>query len=192
MKKKKIAYLGGSITSGARSTEPAMKSWRALTTAWLRERQPGIEFHEIDASVGGTGSDYACCRMATDVVDHRPDLVFVEFAVNDAQTPALRRHRGYEGVIRSLCRALPEADIIAVHTMGEDFLADYDRGALPGSVACHQRICDHYGVPTINVGDALRVTWPAPANNGRTISATVVIRPMPVTRIMPARCAMRC
>ncbi len=97
-----IAYLGGSITYGA-TTEPIAgtnshnkiydyttfnpdkESWRAKTFEWLRnnfEQKPG-QFRQINAAIGGTPSLLGAYRLEQDVLSKNPDLVFVEFAVND-------------------------------------------------------------------------------------------------------------
>lgn len=97
-----VAYLGGSITCGAvtwptTGTNAAgvaydysaynaeQQSWRALTFEWLRarfEKTPG-QFRQVHAAIGGTPSLLGCYRLEKDVLEQKPDLVFVEFAVND-------------------------------------------------------------------------------------------------------------
>jgi lysophospholipase L1-like esterase len=74
-----VAYLGGSIT--------AMNGWRNKTTDWLRTTYPGATFKEIHAAIGGTGSDLGVFRLGRDVLAHKPDLLFVEFATNDGGQP---------------------------------------------------------------------------------------------------------
>lgn len=150
-----VVFFGGSITDGAHSSEHESTSWRALTSRALRERHPDAELLFVNAAVGGTGSDYGLARLREDVLSHRPDLVFVEFAVNDASLPSARRARSYEGVIRELRTALPASDIVALHTLARNFLSDYESGRWSDVVATHQAICEHYGVPAVNVGLAL-------------------------------------
>ena len=97
-----IAYLGGSITCGEISSpvsgtnavnkfydytnyNPEKDSWRAKTFEWLRnnfEQKPG-QFRQINAAIGGTPSLLGAYRLEQDVLSENPDLVFVEFAVND-------------------------------------------------------------------------------------------------------------
>lgn len=72
----KVAFLGGSITGKD-------DCWRPQTMDMFRRLHPHITWEEINASVGGTGSDFGAFRLAREVTDHTPDLVFVEFAVND-------------------------------------------------------------------------------------------------------------
>ena len=82
----RVAYLGGSITAAA-------DGWRTLTTEYLRNRFPNTVVTEISAGLPGTGSDLGACRLERDVLRHRPDLLFVEFAVNDTNTPPARIER---------------------------------------------------------------------------------------------------
>src|SRR5258708_6271371 len=70
-----IAYFGGSIT--------AQEGWRPKTLAYFQKQYPGAKISQINAAIGGTGSDLGVFRLKQDVLDHQPDLVFVEFAVND-------------------------------------------------------------------------------------------------------------
>ena len=71
----KVAYLGGSIT--------AQPGWRVKSLAHFREAYPSVKFTEINAAIGGTGSDLGVFRLQQDVLTKQPDLLFVEFAVND-------------------------------------------------------------------------------------------------------------
>src|SRR5436853_5175278 len=70
----RIAYLGGSIT--------AQEGWRPKTLKWFRDQFPAAKVQEINAAIGGTGSDLGVFRLKHDVLDKDPDLLFIEFAVN--------------------------------------------------------------------------------------------------------------
>lgn len=71
----KVAYFGGSIT--------AQPGWRPKSLAHFQKTWPQAKFSEINAAIGGTGSDLGVFRLKHDVLDQKPDLLFVEFAVND-------------------------------------------------------------------------------------------------------------
>lgn len=148
-------FLGGSITRGANASRQRLFGYAALVGDWLAARHRSAEVRCHNVGVGGTGSDFGCCRTPADVLAHRPQLVFVEFAVNDAGKPAVRVGRAYEGILRRLREDLPDADIVAIHTLSKGFVPDYEAGGLPESVGLHQAICDHHGVPAVNVGLAL-------------------------------------
>ncbi|MEN6427180.1 MAG: alpha-L-fucosidase [Phycisphaerales bacterium] len=136
-----VAYLGGSIT--------AANGWRPQTTAWLQQRYPKAQFSEINAAIGGTGSDLGVYRLGQDVLAHRPDLVFVEFAVNDGGASPEQIYRCMEGIVRQLRRADPATDICFVYTMHDGMLKDLAAGRLPRSASAMEFIADHYGIPSI-------------------------------------------
>ncbi len=98
-----VLYLGGSITEGAMSepvkginvhgksydytsmTDKEQFSWRALTFEWLKkhyEKREG-QFKMINAAVGATHSELAAYRLEDQVLKYVPDLLFIEFAIND-------------------------------------------------------------------------------------------------------------
>ena len=149
----KIGYFGGSITNGTGASNPAQTSWRALTTAWFRKQFPGAKITEVNAAIGGTGSDLGAFRCQHDLLGEQPDLVFVEFAVNDAGAPDSRASY-YEGIVRQILKANPAADIVPVYTVnkGSD---SYPQGQVPHAVAYEQKIADAYGLPSVNLGKAL-------------------------------------
>ena len=88
----RIIFFGGSISDGASVVDRERDSYRALMTAWLRTRYAGCRLEAINSAVGGTGSDFGLARLERDVLRYRPDLVVIEFAVNDA--PSGRRAHG--------------------------------------------------------------------------------------------------
>ncbi|HEY0944968.1 MAG TPA: GDSL-type esterase/lipase family protein [Opitutaceae bacterium] len=140
----RVAYLGGSIT--------AAEGWRSLATARLRELLPHTTITEINAGLPGTGSDLGVCRLESDVLRHQPDLIFVEFAVNDASTPPARVERTLEGIVRQTRRALPSADIFFVYTVSTPGLLDLQAGRLPPAAQAMERVAAHYGIPSLHFG----------------------------------------
>ncbi len=70
--------IGGSITERGGTT----LSYGSLFSDWLEE-QTGKTVNFYNAGVGGTGSDFGITRVYDSVVTHNPDIVFVEFSVND-------------------------------------------------------------------------------------------------------------
>jgi lysophospholipase L1-like esterase len=138
-----VAYFGGSIT--------AANGWRPQTTAWLRQRYPKAQFTEVNAAIGGTGSDLGVFRLEQDVLAYRPDLVFVEFAVNDGGAQLEQIYRCMEGIVRQIRRADLATDICFVYTMHDGMLRDLATGRLPRSASAMELIADHYGIPSIHL-----------------------------------------
>ncbi len=140
----RVAYLGGSIT--------AQNGWRPKTLAWFNQQHPTSKSVEINAAIGGTGSDLGVFRLKQDVLDHKPDLLFVEFAVNDGGAPTDRILKAMEGIVRQTWKANPRTDICFVYTLTEGMLSDLDAGKFPHAASVMEQIADHYGIPSIHFG----------------------------------------
>lgn len=166
-----VAYLGGSIT--------AAPGWRSLTTETLRALLPKTDVTEINAGLPGTGSDLGACRLDQDVLRHQPDLIFVEFAVNDAGTPPAEIERTMEGIVRQVWRAHPHTDLCFVYTVSTPGLADLREGRYPPAAQAMERVAGHYGIPSVHLGlevarrvaaDALVFKAPGAPGDARTFS----------------------
>lgn len=153
-KKLTIAYFGGSITVGAGASDMNKTSWRPKTTAWFRENFPDATISEIMASIGGTGSDMGAYRAQNDLLAKKPDLVFVEFAVNDHAMEEDSQRRWSEAIVRQIKNANPSTDIVFVYTTAKQY-ETYSKGHTPNTVKWQQEVADHYGIPSVNVGKAL-------------------------------------
>jgi lysophospholipase L1-like esterase len=140
----KIVYFGGSITD--------QSGWRCQTLAHFQNAYPTATVTGVNAAIGGTGSDLGVFRIERDVLVHRPDLVFVEFAVNDAATEPAEIARAMEGIVRKTWRALPQCDICFVYTLTYEQLPDLREGRLFRSAATMEALADHYAIPSIFMG----------------------------------------
>jgi len=143
-----VAYLGGSITAQA--------GWRVMTLKWFRETYPKAKVREINAAIGGTPSGLGVFRLEQDVLRHKPDLVFVEFAVNDGGTRPEGIWRAMEGIVRQIWTRDPTIDICYVYTIyTRNMPNDYAKGLRPRSTSSMEMIAEHYRIPSIDV--AMRV-----------------------------------
>ncbi len=140
----RVAYLGGSIT--------AAPGWRVKSLELFQKKYPALKWTEIDAAIGGTGSDLGVFRFGQDVLTHQPDLLFVEFAVNDGGAQPQQIHQAMEGIVRQAWKANPLTDIIFVYTISEPFLADLQAGKFSRAASAMEEVADHYGIPSIHLG----------------------------------------
>ena len=140
----KVAYFGGSIT--------AQNGWRVLSLEWFQQCFPKAVFSEVNAAIGGTGSDFGVFRLHDHVLKFKPDLVFVEFAVNDGGSPSEKIIRTMEGIVRQVWQQNPGTEICFIYTIKDEFLEMEKNGQLPSSVVAMEKVADHYGVPSINFG----------------------------------------
>jgi lysophospholipase L1-like esterase len=144
-----VVYFGGSIT--------AMNGWRNNVDKWLKSKYPNNKIKMVNAGLGGTGSELGVFRMDKDVLAHKPDLIFVEFAVNDNgpadDNPELIQ-KTVEGIVRKIWKNNPSTDIVFFYTIHKLMAEKYDADKTPNSVAIMEKVADHYGIASINGGYA--------------------------------------
>ena len=146
----KITYFGGSITAGAGASAPD-KPWRALLHQHLRNEFPGATLADNNAAIGGTGSWLGAFRTRNQALYGGAALVIVEFAVNDTGSPEPQVLASMEGIVRQIWQTDPTTDILFVYTMKKEMLEAYRAGQLPPTVQWHERIAEHYGIPSVNM-----------------------------------------
>ncbi len=139
----RVAYFGGSITNAA--------GWRVKTLEWFQQTWPEADVSEIHAAIGGTGSSLGVFRLQQDVLDHDPDLVFVEYAVNDGGAAPETIWRAMEGIVRQIWRHDPTIDICYVYTFRIGYEDDLNEGVCPQAVSADEMLAEYYGIPSINV-----------------------------------------
>lgn len=139
-----IAYLGGSIT--------AQSGWRVQSQQWLEGQYPNTEIRGIHAAIGGTGSDLGVFRVEQDALSFSPDLLFVEFAVNDANAAPDKIIQAMEGIVRKTWRSNPKTDICFVYTITHNDSKNLANGTMKRSTKTMEKVADHYGIPSIHMG----------------------------------------
>lgn len=135
-----IAFIGGSITQGDLRYRPQIAKY-------IQSRfSSNTTFKWMNAGVSGTGTDLGSFRIEEQVLQHNPDLVFVEFAVNGAYKP------GMEGIVRKIIRNNPDTDICLIYTIREGQTAAYQRGVVPANIKGLDSIASHYQLPSVHLG----------------------------------------
>lgn len=140
-----MGVIGGSITQGALASAPD-KCWGALTAAWWQKAFPQSKITFVNAGIGATCSDLAAHRAKQHLLDKSPDVVIVEFAVNDSINPI--EAETLEGLVRQILNAPQQPAVILFFTM--------DKAGNNKQVE-HERIGRHYALPMISMKNAL---WP--------------------------------
>ena len=138
-----VVFIGGSITKGANRN-----GYVRTIGDWLRERYPQATVIVHNAGVSGTDSHFGAKRFDRDVLAHKPDLVFIEFAVNDGD----RDHTMHmERMVHKTWMADPETDLLIFYTLSRGHLPDYEAGLLPRAASFHERVAAHYSIPTLGL-----------------------------------------
>ena len=147
----KIGFFGGSITDGFGASEKS-RCYRELVFSEIKKiNQTAVQ---TAAAIGGTGSDLGLFRLERDLLMHNPDLVFVEFAVNDSK---LNNTDFYvENIVRNILRKNKNTKIVFLYTATADYMTGfYAKGLLPPAVEKQEKIAEYYNIPSINIGKAL-------------------------------------
>lgn len=142
-----IAYLGGSIT--------AAPGYRQQVTKELSDRYPNCNIKGINAGVGGTGSHLGVYRMDADVLVYQPDLVFVEFAVNDSRVDSLAIIAQMEGIVRKIYRNNPSTEICFIYTVDQNGVEILSAGKYTPAASAMEVVAAHYGIPSLQLGFAV-------------------------------------
>lgn len=152
-----ICTFGGSITAGAgEQSSPASGSGINTTftytynyAQWIEKwwsdmfKGYGCNVTLVNAGIGATDTPFATHRMHEDVLPYNPDLVIVEWAMNDGPTYAYK-----QGTYESMLRKLLDADIAVLmyEFCGSNTSAD--------SQALHEPLSDFYDVPCLSYKNA--------------------------------------
>ena len=143
----KVVYYGGSVTNGNGASDDEKTSYRALTTAYLKTLSSKVI--ETNLCIGGTGTYLAAARFEHDVISVNPDLLIIEFAINDVYSgiTAEQSKANLEYMIKKLYAKNPNADIlIALVTNKSNYGRQYN------AYKAHVAVANHYGIPVVDLG----------------------------------------
>lgn len=114
------AYIGGSITEGYSDniTLKTEEKWVTMSTEWLNEQFPEADITYVNAGLSGTPSILGNVRLDRDVLAYDPDIVFVEFAVNDGMEADYKN--AYESLVRTLLTQDKDIAVVLLFTIVEN------------------------------------------------------------------------
>lgn len=157
-----LAYIGGSITEGALAT-PNDKCYASVSAKAFGEtygKDGGSNVHYINAGVSGTPSSLGIIRYDNDILGKMeegktPDILFIEFAVNDFQE--CTSGGAYEGLIR---RGLASGS--AVVLIFSTFQSSAGGRVMEPSYIPYGT---YYDLPMVSMGDAIEKYFKTPGFN---------------------------
>jgi len=141
--KKKILFLGGSITAGGNASDPQHR-WAYLAYRQFAPALWGGNTEYLNASISGTGSFLGAMRLSNHVLPYKPDMVFVEFAVNDggqARTTPDAVIAALDHIVRALQQVNPQVVVVFVYTTSSGH----------NCASVHHVVAQHYGIPEIDL-----------------------------------------
>lgn len=151
-----IGFFGGSITEGAGASSWNDTSWRANFMRYLRETYNKTKFTEINAAVGGTGTDLGAYRLKHDLLDKNPDLVIIEFATNDSLLSYKDQYRYYESCIRQILEKDPTTEIVCLFTVTKAIEDHLLWSGQFSSRTAETVLAYHYDLDIVDIGEYFR------------------------------------
>lgn len=133
-----VVAIGGSVTRGE-SASSFDNAYYSLVGDWISRRW-NVKVNSINAGSNGTGSVIGVERVERDVLRHEPDLVIVEFSVNDGDNDLDKE--AYESLIIRLLSAPCRPAVIHMAMCNRD---------QHSSERIHSEICSHYNVPLLSL-----------------------------------------
>lgn len=142
-----IGFIGGSLTEGG-------SAWIRMTKLYLEEKMPDKEIVTINAGKGGTRSNYGAARFMEDIGQYNPDLVFIEFSVNDCGND-YELYSAYAEAMLRQCLALPKVPaVIFLHAPHASRVGDFSKCV--ETMAAKDRVAVKYGAGIINAHEYLQ------------------------------------
>lgn len=160
-----IAFIGGSITQGAGATPIHTKCYAWQTFEGLcKFVGKGVDenVHFIKAGVGGTPSELGMIRYERDVLREgavAPDIVVVEFAVNDEGDET--KGVCYDSLVRKILAAENKPAVILLFAVFADDWNLQERLKVVG---------ERYGLPMVSTRDCVVEQFYKKAGEGRVVS----------------------
>jgi lysophospholipase L1-like esterase len=143
----RIGFIGGSITAGARASDPS-HDYASLFCKYTGQMFPKASIVQINAGIGATNSRFGTSRIQDDLLQSAPDLVVVEFGVNDDPSDSFTTMASMEGIVRQ-CLHNPDLPVIMLFLM--------NRTGDSTDQHWHSLVGRHYGLPLVSYRDEC---WP--------------------------------
>lgn len=139
-----IGVIGGSITAGASAEPMATNCYGGRLKAWF-ESEYGIQVNLINAGIGSTNSYFGCIRAEEQLLRHNPDLIIVEYAVNDQLDDIYLEF--YESLLRKCWKNPKEPAVVSLMLCTQAGISRTDR-QIP--------IAQHYQIPVVSYNDVIK------------------------------------
>lgn len=152
-----VLYFGGSVTDGSDIGSIQINCWREMVHEWLADNFKNAKLNNVDdanVAYGGTGTKFGAYRLKEEVLSQKPDLVFVEFSINDKYDgiSVADSSKYFETIVRQIRTQYPKCDIVTILIADKNTM--HPKTLHPHAQA-HEDICIAYNIPSIHVGRAM-------------------------------------
>lgn len=138
----KVAYLGGSITEGVgmENTCYARRSYEYFADTF----GTGNNVEYINKGLSGTSSAVGLIRAQYDILNDKPDVIFIEFSVNDHPDELYKK--SFEGLVRQCLSQEQEPAVIILINRSRSGYSMQEQMAAVGK---------NYNVPVLSMDNSL-------------------------------------
>ncbi len=137
-----VAVIGGSITQGSSASNN--NGYANVFSKWWTDTFPDTKVNFVNAGIGATTSYLGVHRADKDLLAYQPDVVVVEFSVNDSDS--LFYKETYEDLIRRILIAENNPAVIQLFMTQEDGTS---------AQAVHLHVGFWYNLPRISYREAI-------------------------------------
>lgn len=152
-----VGVIGGSITQG--SSAAYENCYASLFFRWWQEKFPSCNVNTVNAGIGGTDSYLGVHRADEQLLSSNPDVVIVEFSVND--TDKTMNKYSYDSLVRKILSNENNPAVILLFTTQEDGTSLQD---------VHKEIGKAYNLPMISYRETVYPEVAAGTLNWKDIS----------------------
>lgn len=142
-----IGFIGGSITEGTGATTSTR--YANVFKSWWEKTFTDSNLTYINAGMGATDSMMGVHRADGDLLNKNPDLVVIDFTVNDTASNGELFKESYESLIRKILKKENSPAIISIFMFDQNGVNLQD---------IHSEVGKHYDIPMVGYKNAL---WPA-------------------------------
>jgi len=96
-----VVFHGHSVPTGYFRTPDVrtLQAYPHLTLAALKEKYPFAVVNNIVTAIGGEHSEQGAARFEKEVLPHRPDVLFIDYALNDVRLGLDSARKAWEAMI---------------------------------------------------------------------------------------------
>ncbi len=154
-----VAFIGGSLTDAQsfityQGRAYGGKSWTNTICRYLEEKFPNRQIKPINAGVTGTTSDYGALRFENSILQYGPDIIFIEYTVNDMGFSSREDSQKYMEAMVRMSQQLDKIPVIVfMYTANVDGKDTDQHIRWEQGKNWKQEIADYYGLGSINIYD---------------------------------------
>ena len=153
-----VGVIGGSITQGSLASIPA-NCYASKFNDWWVNKFPEAKINFVNAGIGGTNSYLGVHRVDEQLLSYDPDVVIVEFSVND--TDRVMNKYSYDSLVRKILSHSTNPAVMLLFTTMEDGTSLQE---------VHSEIGSAYDLPMISYHDVVYPEVAAGTLNWKDIS----------------------